>query len=790
MGEQALPYPGVSFYGTQFGQAVACSDDGSVVVVGAGLDPTGSDFVVGPGAVYIYSGPGLSTITKLTASDGVDGDVFGFSVACSSDGSVVVVGAINAVVGGFGGFQSGKAYVYSGPGWSTETILTPSDAFDFEEFGYSVGISADGSTVAVGAVDFSTPNRGEVFIYDGPGWGTETIIVPAVIANHYNFGWSVALSQDGAILAVGSIGYGTPNGGQINVFSGPGWTLEQIVDPGTGGALGVSVSLSRDGSILASAAPFASQAQAYVFSGVGYADATLLGLDLVGLNSFWSVALNPDGTVLAIGMPGYLQGVGGAVIFYGGFGLSKLVVAYTGTAQFDDTGQAVALTTDGLTVVMGSPFWNVGQGAAFIETYTLPGPPARQRFFSAPPWRFITTALDLETLTFLDGRAFNRKVTYTLDQSAVGEMDVPSADPEINILHTDGDPFVAMNNRILFGFRRDGPSSRPWTCRFAGVLAQVNDEVQPGSDVAISHLTAFDPWAYLHSRPVLTDSGLLPGQQGLVVDGATTADQVIVDLLVNAIAGGPSSGITGPDNCFINYLAGVRVTLDPIGDVGRFRQGASVGEAWTQIVEAGLAEIVLDPLYDPRGFYASAGPIALLNIYRIAGSVRNEAVFSWDMPGRSLLGLNRLNDGAAMGNVAQFYAGAAGTPVPRQSDPASIAKYGAYWLQEDWSGGVNSPAGALLMAIVRLALHQRGKKTISMTPSSEFGPRVFDEYFLGDRVPLWATHAFRAPIAPVLNTSGTEWLENTLHRIYAIPIEIPDDAPEIVGDLLMQSPFE
>ena len=789
MTEQVFEDPGGANFDT-FGASVAISRDGTVVVVGAPYAPYDDiGFVPGPGRVYVFHGPGLATVTTLQASDGADGDSFGFSVACSADGSVVVVGAVAA------GSGNGQVYVYSGPGWATEKILTASDA-ENANYGNSVACSDDGSIVAVGA-PFHSTNQGEAYVYSGASWATEQIIVGAGVGADYFYGWTVALSADGSIVAVGALGFGTPGGtGLVYVFHGPGYVTESILSPSDGetsDGFGTSVALSGDGLTLATGAPYHSPyGQAYVYTGpVGseWSDETKIGpATITGGPGFGqALTLSTDGSALFVGVPYFMMGI--VVACYGpNWGTQQRVYEINGATSADTYGYALSAGDNPNQVLVGASSWpdNNSIGRAYLEEIAQVFPVTR-RFYEAPPWRFIATRLDCSTLTFLDGRAFNRSATMTLNQPLVWSADVPSADPEINTLDTDGDPFVAMNNRLVFGFQRVGASGEPpWVLRLAVVLMQPNDEVTPQSDTAITHLTGFDPWMVLNSRPVLTDSGLLPGRNGLVVDVSKTADQVIVELLVNAIAGGPPGAPTGPDQCFIDYTSGTIETLDPIGDVGRFRQGMTVGEAWTQIVQAGLGDIVLTPVYDPIN---RPGIIAELNIYKLAGQVRPAAIFSWNMAGRSLLGLNRLEDGAAMANVVQMFAGQSGAPVARPSSAsalASIAKYGPYWRLEDAVGQANSLAGVALLAAAVLALENQGKKTVTMTPSSEFGPILFEEYGLGDQVPVYATKAFRKPINPVLTSSG--W--TNLHRIYGIPIEIPDDAPTIVGDLLMASPFE
>ena len=99
------------FLSDQFGHSVSV-EGGTVVLGSKGDDDNGS----GSGSAYVFVRPsaGWASATetaKLTASDGVGGDVFGTSV--SVDGDTVVVGASAAV----GGSSSGSAYAFAASGW-------------------------------------------------------------------------------------------------------------------------------------------------------------------------------------------------------------------------------------------------------------------------------------------------------------------------------------------------------------------------------------------------------------------------------------------------------------------------------------------------------------------------------------------------------------------------------------------------------------------------------------------------------------------------------------------------
>ena len=144
--------------GEGFGTSVAIS--GNTIIVGAAnasnLNHRNRDRqnqapqTQGPGAAYVFVKPAsgwkdMTETAKLTASDGADGDAFGYNVSIS--GNTAAVGALFAHSG------AGAAYVFVKPasGWSKMTQsgeLTASDSSTFDNMG-SVAIS--GSTVVTGA---------------------------------------------------------------------------------------------------------------------------------------------------------------------------------------------------------------------------------------------------------------------------------------------------------------------------------------------------------------------------------------------------------------------------------------------------------------------------------------------------------------------------------------------------------------------------------------------------------------------------------------------------------------
>jgi len=206
----------------KFGDYVACSADGSTIIVCAPEDelPGGS---TNSGIVYVYDRVG-STFTEvgiLTGYYDSSSSSFGISAACSDDGNAIVIGSEQRLSGSSG--QSGMVYVfdrqYSGIGatFIPVGILTGShadDAYDF--FGYSVATSTDGNTIIVGAYRDNLPgsadDSGIVYVFDreySVGIGTTFNQVGILTGSHANdeddyFGGSVACSADGNIIVVGA----------------------------------------------------------------------------------------------------------------------------------------------------------------------------------------------------------------------------------------------------------------------------------------------------------------------------------------------------------------------------------------------------------------------------------------------------------------------------------------------------------------------------------------------------------------------------------------------------------
>ncbi len=362
------------------------------------------------------------------------------------------------------------------------------------------------------------------------------------------------------------------------------------------------------------------------------------------------------------------------------------------------------------------------------------------RFYRGFSWAELVTDLNTAAITGLSKLAASRQVTYTLNKPSTATGIVPSDDPRVNIPYpspTDA-PDLSFNERLLYMFRReDQNSSQPWVCRFAGLVMQIEDAVQ--DDQPYSTFTAFDPWQYLFARPILrlTDPGPpcvgeLVGKDGLSYT-ATKGNVIAKQIVDNTIC--LHGGV------YINTDLGTFEDTAPL-DIN-FAQTTSVGAALAQLAATGTLDIVMEPVYDPDTL---PGICCIMNVYRQAGSIRDDAVFSWDV-GRSTQGISNLLDGDKMANQLQFFTGSGENPVTPVSDFTSETRFGYWSAQQAFPGTHLADAVAVeALAQYQLGLRANGKRTIRLTPSPLLAPIPLLDYGVGDRVPVYATKRLRQAI--------------------------------------------
>jgi hypothetical protein len=151
-------------------------------------------------------------------------DYSGFSVSLSDDGNVLAIGAI---YNDGNGADSGHVRVYV---WNTTSAMYTQRGMDIngeaadDYSGYSVSLSDDGNVLAIGAPykDVNGTDSGHVRVYAWNTTSAKYIQRGNDINGEAEFdysGWSVSLSDDGNVVAIGADyndGNGT-NSGHVRV---------------------------------------------------------------------------------------------------------------------------------------------------------------------------------------------------------------------------------------------------------------------------------------------------------------------------------------------------------------------------------------------------------------------------------------------------------------------------------------------------------------------------------------------------------------------------------------------
>jgi len=213
----------------EFGCSVAIAGD--VAVIGAyGYDH-------GHGAVYVFERNFSGTnawgqVARLTASDGVIGSAFGYSV--SIDGDTVLVGAISGMNGE--GIRTGSSYVFERNtggtnAWGETAKIVASDGEDMDYFGYSVCIDGDVAIIGT-AWEGDSAYICERNAGGTNAWGEMAKLTdpPGAISNR--FGSSVSLDGDVALIGALLDNAAATNAGAAYIFERhfpvPGTAIEEM----------------------------------------------------------------------------------------------------------------------------------------------------------------------------------------------------------------------------------------------------------------------------------------------------------------------------------------------------------------------------------------------------------------------------------------------------------------------------------------------------------------------------------------------------------------------------------
>ena len=256
-------------------------------------------------------------------------------------------------------------------------------------FGTRLALSGDGTRIAIGSrfADVGGTNRGYTRTYDwnGTSWVHVGGTILGEAANDWS-GWGVALSDDGNRLAVGATqndGGSGANGGHIRVFNwnGSSWSrLGQDMDGHSNEEYGGSVAINHDGTVVIGGAVKnrlnsndTGRIAVYQLNGNSW---SLKGSNIYGSSANvkfgHDVAVNSDGTIIAVGSVGYNGRVD--VYQWNGSDWAQMGNTLVGGAHNDYFGNSVRLSADGTILVVGSPMADLnGSSSGYMAIFSWDG---------------------------------------------------------------------------------------------------------------------------------------------------------------------------------------------------------------------------------------------------------------------------------------------------------------------------------------------------------------------------------------------------------------------------------
>ncbi len=357
-----------------FGTTVAI--DGNRAVVGA---PATDHVGVSSGSAYLFDATTGSESFELAADDASAGDSFGDSVAVS--GNVIVVGADYDRTPGL---YSGSAYVLDAVTGDQQFKLVPDDTAASQFFGGSVGVS--GNTAIVGAhLDNEQAHyAGAAYLFDVSTGMQLTKFAPDDPAADHYFGKSVAISGNIAIVgAYGDMDEGDSAGAAylFDVTTGDQLFKLTAADAADGDNFGWSVAISGDRAIVGAyrdSDQGVDTGSAYLFDVTTGQQLFKLTADDAAADSRFGNSVSISGNWALVGAPyddsaGPDSDSGSAYLFdvTTGQQTTKLVASDVGSA--DRFGYSVSIS--GSRVIVGSYLDDglaMNAGAAYL--YTVPEP--------------------------------------------------------------------------------------------------------------------------------------------------------------------------------------------------------------------------------------------------------------------------------------------------------------------------------------------------------------------------------------------------------------------------------
>jgi hypothetical protein len=541
--------------GSQQGNSVAISADGNTAIVGGPQDSGGN------GAAWIFvrtNGAWSQQGTKLVGTGAVGNAQQGWSVAISGDGNTALVGG----PADDSGIGATWVFTRSGGAWSQQTELVAITTGIPAAQGWSVTLSADGNTAAIGGYNMNGAS-GAVWIFTRTAgvWSVQTALLVSGLGEigAGQFGYSVALSADGnKLIAGGNTDNSGVGGAWLFKRTGATWNFAgHFIGAGATGAAnqGSAVAISGDGSVFALGGP----------------------LDTTGTGAIWIFTFQVD----------HFGAAGGKITGASSDGV--------GASAFGDS---LAFSRDGSVLVVGGLDDNSNQGAVWqfgrtnLTTWTQQGAKLVPSDESAGSQFGVGVALSADGNTgffggILDSAATGAGWAYDNDvylgNSNVGDIGTKTVSLQMQNAFTVGSISVVTQGAANLDFTAAASQPASGACQTGEVFA-------PGTNICSINIK-FAP----------TASGMRPGAIRFY-DGSNVLQATIY---LHGIGLAPLVGLS---NAVINAAAG-NGTLGSSGDGGPatsaqllFPHGVAVD---------GVGNLVISDTANQKERYVNLGPSAV-----------------------------------------------------------------------------------------------------------------------------------------------------------------------------------
>lgn len=314
---------------SNFGTSVAINDN--YAMIGNNTEKDGLNLANGVAYVHNIS---ANTTVKINAIDRSDlvatASQFGNSIALNND--QLIIGAWNDGTDENGKNyidRAGAAYIFKldNNSWNHQQKIVAIDSLLNNYFGYAVATSGNyaivGTPQEAGDVNNKNPlsNAGKAYIFkrsSNGDWALQQAIVASDRAEEANFGWSVAIKGDYAIIGAykANIAYGEDGGtaaGAAYMFklNGTTWSQQEKLvasDPKAMDYFGSAVSLTENHAVVGAYnknEDFGGIGAAYVFAnnGTNWSIQQKIKSSERGSNFNFGYSIAIDGKNIVVGMP-------------------------------------------------------------------------------------------------------------------------------------------------------------------------------------------------------------------------------------------------------------------------------------------------------------------------------------------------------------------------------------------------------------------------------------------------------------------------------------------------------